>query len=591
MCDDVDWADDDFVPPEEPIGNNVIHQQSDKNASEFENDDAVFQQLVTSTQDGGGEQRDRSPDRHPMFSPINHQTSKVRSKLNQFRNTTSSEESLSETVVPNISKTTPINSSPTKEASKTSSGPTVSTTSSAGSGSERVVVPTATKTGTVCEPVNTPSSSRASSKKSPCSTDRRAYQEPLAKFPRVEENRQTPDPVSSEFEEIRKLVQPTSNSRRKFPGPAGILPRIHQAIDSQPRLASILSKQDGRTVLNAVGGRGSTGKQQPTPTASTPAAGSGTTKKLPRSSSGRDELITCNDAWQRMMDDRRRSCSGHGENEDDPQRLIDKFNIAWIKKQMKVSSEIKHTPMLVAVVQTLNAAGDDDPTCSLLDESGTISGMIHSDVMVEHGSRIQPGTVLVLSNVAILITIRKHYVNITRKNIAAIYWSSVGTTKGKGGPGPGVFSKIVYKLTPEDVMNSFSQINREEAQAVRRAKELERQAVLEASGGQIHQQEYANTGAHNFNQVSRPPRMQVSQPQFRQPVPGPSNQYRANTSAPRPTVIQNIPQRQHPPVITNNSEATSHQGRPNLSPGTALAQSENNDLLDDLDEESLFGDF
>ena len=70
-------------------------------------------------------------------------------------------------------------------------------------------------------------------------------------------------------------------------------------------------------------------------------------------------------------------------------------------------------------------------------------------------------------------------------------------------------------------MNSFSQINREEAQAVRRAKELERQAVLEASGGQIHQQEYAaNTGANNFNQISRPPRMQVSQPQFRQPVPG-----------------------------------------------------------------------
>merc|ERR1719357_2523773 len=173
------------------------------------------------------------------------------------------------TVVPNISKTTPINSSPTKEASKTSSGPTVSTTSSV---LESVVVPTATKTGTASEPVNTPSSSRASSKKSPGSTDRRAYQEPLAKFPRVEENQQTPDPVSSEFEEIRKLVHPSSNSRRKFPGPAGILPRIHQAIDSQPRLASILSKQDGRTVLNAVGGLGSTGKQQPTPTASTPAA-------------------------------------------------------------------------------------------------------------------------------------------------------------------------------------------------------------------------------------------------------------------------------------------------------------------------------
>jgi len=245
--------------------------------------------------------------------------------------------------------------------------------------------------------------------------------------------------------------------------------------------------------------------------------------------------------------------------------------------------------MLVAVVQTLNAAGDDDPTCSLLDESGTISGMIHSDVMVEHGARIQPGTVLVLSNVAILITIRKHYVNITRKNIAAIYWSSVGTTKGKGGPGPGVFSKIVYKLTPEDVMNSFSQINREEAQALRRAKELERQAVLEASGGQM--QEYANTGAQNPHQISRPPRMQVSQPQFRQPVPGPSNPYRANTSAPRPTVIQNIPPRQHPPVIRSYSEATSHQERLIQNPGTPLAQSESNDLLDDLDEESLFGDF
>ena len=67
-------------------------------------------------------------------------------------------------------------------------------------------------------------------------------------------------------------------------------------------------------------------------------------------------------------------------------------------------------------------------------------------------------------------------------------------------------------------MNSFSQINREEAQALRRAKELERQAVLEASGGQM--QEYANTGAQNPHQISRPPRMQVSQPQFRQPVPG-----------------------------------------------------------------------
>ena len=52
-------------------------------------------------------------------------------------------------------------------------------------------------------------------------------------------------------------------------------------------------------------------------------------------------------------------------------------------------------------------------------------------------------SVLVLSNVAILITIRKHYVNITRKNIAAIYWSSVGTTKGKGGPGPGIFNSLL----------------------------------------------------------------------------------------------------------------------------------------------------
>merc|ERR1719295_1702749 len=177
---------------------------------------------------------------------------------------------------------------------------------------------------------------------------------PLSKIPRMENEAEAAD----EEEQVKKLIQPKSSSiKRRFPGPAGILPRIHQALDSQPRLASILSKQDGRTVLNAVGGRGSAGKQQPTPTASAPAAGSGTTKKLPRSSSGRDDLITCNDAWQRMMDDRRRSCSGHGENEDDPQRLIDKFNIAWIKKQMKVSSEIKHTPMLVAVVQTLNAAG------------------------------------------------------------------------------------------------------------------------------------------------------------------------------------------------------------------------------------------
>ena len=93
--------------------------------------------------------------------------------------------------------------------------------------------------------------------------------------------------------------------------------RIHQALDSQPRLASILSKHNGRSAVVA----------EHLPTASSLSRSS--------SSTGKEELISCNAAWHRMIKDRMSTT--------DPKKLIDRFNIKWIKKKMKV---LHHTALI-----------------------------------------------------------------------------------------------------------------------------------------------------------------------------------------------------------------------------------------------------
>jgi len=332
--------------------------------------------------------------------------------------------------------------------------------------------------------------------------------------------------------------------------------------------------------------------------------------KLPTSSQSdsrsMEELILNNEAWHRMLQDRRQATAA--EAPDGHLHLLNKFNIQYIKHQMKSSSsEIKRSPMLVAVIQTLDLSSTD-PTCQLLDQSGSIAGMIHSDVMVQFGSRIQPGSVLVLSNVAILMMVRNHYVNITMKNIAAVYWAKDVATDGQaavsGAASAGVFSEIVFRLTDGDVMEAQRQLNREEAQAVKRAKELERQAVAQATAVG-HQAVAGPGGAVNI------PRMQTPLPPFRPPTSGPRTPVRPVIQPPH----HSVGGRNIRPQMSNNSNSRSvqqHQHQVNQRPLAAAAatsrnqvgaavecrssvngqsSSESNELLDGLDEESLFGDF
>ena len=233
--------------------------------------------------------------------------------------------------------------------------------------------------------------------------------------------------------------------------------------------------------------------------------------------------------------------------------------------------------MLVAVVQTLDLKGDD-PTCQLMDESGTIAGMIHGDVMSEHGSRIQPGSVIVLSNVAVLIgSLRKHYVNITRKNVASLYWNKTSSETGQ----TSVHSRVAFGLTDEDVMANFAQINREEAQALKRAKELERQAVAAAE---------ASAAAAS---PSVPPRMHTPQPP---PFRAPSFKSPPTSQAvmqPRVSNPQLQATNKPPPVINPQPSANVIQSNTaTASTSSVTSGGESSDLLlDGLDEESLFGDF
>ncbi|XP_040579649.1 uncharacterized protein [Lepeophtheirus salmonis] len=100
---------------------------------------------------------------------------------------------------------------------------------------------------------------------------------------------------------------------------------------------------------------------------------------------------------------------------------IDSYSISKLKGQSLPGSS-KKTPILFVVIKSIDTAAPD-PTCSLVDPSGSINGMIHRAVMEKYRVHLSIGSILVLRNVAVLMTLRNHYVNVTLNNLLSIYQS------------------------------------------------------------------------------------------------------------------------------------------------------------------------
>ncbi|KAL3853399.1 hypothetical protein ACJMK2_016942 [Sinanodonta woodiana] len=174
-------------------------------------------------------------------------------------------------------------------------------------------------------------------------------------------------------------------SKRKFPGPAGILPKLSPG-----------QSMDGVAIV---------GIGSPNPTATR-------LKEDTVVSSQNSEDIFSDHPWQTLLKDLG----------DDGKQLLSKFAISVIldKARRKQLPRGKVT-LMFAVIESVDTLALD-ASVTLKDKSGKMQGTVHRDVLKEYESEFQAGSVLVLRQVSVLsLTSRNHYLNITPSNIVIIY--------------------------------------------------------------------------------------------------------------------------------------------------------------------------
>ncbi len=229
----------------------------------------------------------------------------------------------------------------------------------------------------------------------------------------------------------------TLEKRRRIPGPAGMDRRA-----------------GGGKRRRGIHLEGASGKS---PSESSPRGASG-------DGNGGASSYLSSPAWRQMLSD-------HGQDERDPDAVINRFNIKWIKSSSSSNGGggfLKHSPALFCVIRSLDLSSLD-PKCELEDRSGVVAGMIHRDVVENHGACIAPGTVLVIKDLQVrkglrcekratfrergflpsqvIMSLRSQHVIVTMSNLATMYRSNAGS----GGPGPGLYTENVHRLTKEDL--------------------------------------------------------------------------------------------------------------------------------------------
>ncbi|CAC5409779.1 unnamed protein product [Mytilus coruscus] len=206
----------------------------------------------------------------------------------------------------------------------------------------------------------------------------------------VQENREPASHITRQSKtrqhEDSHLKTPV-RTKRKFPGPAGLLPRIspgsikdNQQLQKQTVSISpeILHQQDESVILSSQSG----------------------------------EEVFNEMAWQTLLSDL---------GEDGRKQMV-KFSIAtsFQKARKKLLPKGK-VPLVIAVIESVDWQGSDASIC-LKDKSGRIHGTVHQSLMKEYQCDLQPGTVVVLRQVSMISpTTRNHYLNVTPANVVVIY--------------------------------------------------------------------------------------------------------------------------------------------------------------------------
>ncbi|XP_039291042.1 uncharacterized protein LOC111051853 [Nilaparvata lugens] len=197
-----------------------------------------------------------------------------------------------------------------------------------------------------------------------------------------------------------KIAEPSiSNSscirarRRKFPGPAGILPE-------RKNISFVADNDESNDECDP--------------------------SMLEVSSQGVASQSVLNDEpWQRLVAD----LDSHPPQ---VQQFLSSWTVAAVKRKASARMLPGHkVPYLAAILHSVQCSSPD-PFLTLRDSTGEISGTLHRDVWQQFGDDIIVGSVLVLINVGLLsvgTAPRRHYLNITENNLASIYSARHGDVR------------------------------------------------------------------------------------------------------------------------------------------------------------------
>ncbi|XP_018562034.1 uncharacterized protein LOC108904097 [Anoplophora glabripennis] len=186
---------------------------------------------------------------------------------------------------------------------------------------------------------------------------------------------------------VDSFNSPNRVVRRKFPGPAGLLPEI----GADKSILQLLKNERLKT---------------------------DNVEDMPILSQQTNSVFE-NGPWKEMCKDFRWP---NREN------LVERFNIKWIKKQALKQLLNHKAPFLAAMIQNLDIVDGKIPTINVIlkDTTGDIRGTILHSLYEEYSSYFRIGSVLVLKHFGVLSAgHNNHCLSITPNNLISIYCGEV----------------------------------------------------------------------------------------------------------------------------------------------------------------------
>ncbi|XP_042242993.1 uncharacterized protein LOC121880055 [Homarus americanus] len=205
-------------------------------------------------------------------------------------------------------------------------------------------------------------------------------------------------PIKPPQVKVQKLSNPGGPviQKRKFPGPAGILPQLGVNI-AVPNIQQLHEKESPSSVVQ--------------------------------------DVVCSQDSadyfsqgpWQQMINDLDLDLT-------ETVSPLKVFNIKWVLRtaSLKGQAGVRKVPFLAVIVHNIDVK-HTDATAILKDPTGEMNGTIASSVMDEYGPLLQPGSLLLLRGVTVLSPVgmrpatglrehaRRHYLNITLNTVLTIY--------------------------------------------------------------------------------------------------------------------------------------------------------------------------